>query len=533
MYDEKNNKGYLEARYKKLHAKKHCIHEKCEKYARWTLPYVFPENSYNSNGSLKDEENPSMEDSIGARGVNHLSNRIVNTLFPAYRSFMELEIADEAREDLIQQEVPLELVDKALITGEKNVTRELDKLAHRTAATEAVKHVLITGNTILYYPKTTDYKTFRTSPKAQAYSIKDFCVVRDISGNVIEMILRDTKAFETFSEDIQKKLNISDSKRTGYTSSDNITLYTQVKLQENGKWRIQQAAEDIPLDTKDNYYAAKDLPYIALTWNLNRGEDYGRGLIEDYRGAFHVIEVLTRSLLEGTITAAMVKFLVNPESPALDIAELNSSPNGSFHVGRDGDVTTIKSDKHLDLKALSELIEKYTRQLGQVFLLNSSVTRNVERVTAEEIRLQAQELETAFGGIYSRFTEDWQKPLAHLMLSRIDVQVSDKTLYPIVVAGLDTLSRVSDLDNYRLFLQDLMGVAQLPEAAQQRLNFAGLIQFVGTRRGIDYSRFIKSEAEIQQEQQQMQQQQMQQQQMEMTSSLAAEAGKSIINSEEE
>ena len=47
-------------------------------------------------------------------------------------------------------------------------------------------------------------------------------------------------------------------------------------------------------------------------------------------------------------------------------------------------------------KLLNVLLSGY-----RLLLLNSSVQRNAERVTAEEVRYMAQELETALGGVYS------------------------------------------------------------------------------------------------------------------------------------
>jgi type I site-specific restriction-modification system R (restriction) subunit len=150
-----------------------------------------------------------------------------------------------------------------------------------------------------------------------------------------------------------------------------------------------------------------------------------------------------------------------------DIEELNKSPNGSYHQGREGDIVTVKSDKHMDFQYVRLVLEDYVRQIAQAFLLNSAVTRDAERVTAEEIRYQAQELEMAYGGIYSRFTEDWQEPVARLLLSRQQVTVGDDTIFPTIVTGMDTLSRMGDLDNYRMFMDDLSILNNVPEVLQR------------------------------------------------------------------
>lgn len=486
------------------------LHERNEKYARWTLPYLYPREEE------KHKELDTDLDSIGARAVNHLSNKLTETLFPSYRSFLRLDVNEDVQSELEESDVPMEELDKALIRGEKRVLRDLDKMGHRTAATMAAKYLIVTGNTLMYYP----------DGKTQVYSLRDYCVVRDLSGNVIEIVTQDMKAFETFSDEVQGKLRAY-AKEKKYEDGTDVVLYTQIKLQDNGKYAVRQAADMVELEINKNEYAKKDLPWIPLTWNLVRGEDYGRGMVEDYRGAFGAIDVLSQSLIEGIISAAALKFLVNPAS-VVDVKELNDSPNGSYHVGRDGDVVAVKSDKHLDFQQVRQVLEDYQRQIGQAFLLNSEVTRDAERVTAEEIRQDAQELEMQYGGIYSRFTEDWQEPVAHLLLSKQDIVVNEETIFPTIVTGLDTLSRMGDIDNYRMFTNDLSLVATLPETVQEYLKTGELITWVGNNRGIDYSKFIKTTQEVINERQQAMQQQQAMMQEETGNQMLQDAGKEIV-----
>lgn len=499
----------LKKRWDTLESRKGSLHERNEKYARWTLPYLYPLQEQ------KDDELDTDLNSSGARAVNHLSNKLTETLFPSYRSFLRLELAEDVIEELQAAKVPLAEVDKALVKGEKRSLRQLDKMGHRTAATTASKYLIVTGNALMYYP----------DGKCQVYNTRDYCIVRDLSGTVIEIITRDMKAFETFSEEVQNKL-VAAGKDKKYEPGTDVTLYTQVRLTDNGKYKVKQAADMIELDINDNEYAKKDLPWVPLAWNLVRGEDYGRGMVEDYRGAFGAIDVLSQALVEGVISAAALKFLVNPAS-VVDVAEMNKSPNGSYHSGREGDIVAVKSDKHLDFQQVRQVLEDYQRQIGQAFLLNSEVTRDAERVTAEEIRKDAQELEMSFGGIYSRFTEDWQEPVARLLLAKQDIRIGDDTIFPVIVTGLDTLSRMGDIDNYRMFTQDLALVAGMPESIQRYLKFGELITWVGNNRGLDYSKFVKTSDEVQAEDEQAMQQQQAMMQAETGNQLVQDAGKEI------
>lgn len=496
-----------------LDSKKSSLHERNKKYAKWTLPYLYPEDDQ------EDSELDSGINNTGARLINHLSNKIIETLFPSYRSFMKLELDDEVQEQLKDADVPTEQVDVALVKGEKKSIRQLNKMAHRTAATLAAKYLLITGNGLMYYPE---------DNKAMVYSTKDYCIVRDLSGVPIEIITRDIKSFETFNKDVQDKLRLS-NKDKEYKLDTDVTLYTHIVLEDN-KYKIEQHADKTPLEMNSNTYAKKDLPWVPLTWNLIRGEDYGRSMVEDYRGTFGAVETLSQALLEGIISAAAIQYLVNPAS-VVDVVALNKAKNGAYHSGRDGDIVAIKSDKHLDFQQVRQVLDDYQRQLAQAFLMNSELTRDAERVTAAEIRKDAQELEMSFGGIYSRFTEDWQEPVARLLLSRQNITIADDTIYPVIVTGLDTLSRMGDLDNYRMFLEDLSMINTLDEQTQQSLKRNELISWLGNNRGIDYSKFIKTADELQAEIDAEMQRQQQMQTAETQNQMAQDASKAIVNQE--
>lgn len=507
--------GVLKKRWSVLDNEKTAIHTRNEVYARWTLPYLYPENN-----ATNDTELPRTLDAVGGRAVNHLANRVVSTLFPAYRPFLRLEIDPDIMKDLRDNDnVPEEEIQGALARGERKAVRHLDTLGHRPVAIEAAKLLIITGNALMFYPE---------KGKCILYSLRNYCVVRDISGTVIEIITRDVKAFETFAPEVQEALKASGRRdKKDYKDRTDVELYTHVRLQDNGKYTVQQAADCIPLDINDNVYAATDLPWVPLVWNRAPGEDYGRGAVEDYRGAFSCLEILNRALVEGIVAAAEIKFLVNPGS-TLDVKTLNESRNGTYHSGREGDVTVISTNKHMDFQKVAEAIDRYERQISQGFLLHSGVTRDAERVTAEEIRYQAQELETAYGGVYSRFKEDWQEPVAVLLLKKDNIKINKSVIYPTVITGLDSLSRLGDIDNYRMFMDDLALINAVPEDVRPYINKAALIAYLGTNRGIDYSQFVRKEEEVQAEMAAQQQAQQQAMQSEIGAQAMADVGKQMV-----
>jgi hypothetical protein len=154
-------------------------------------------------------------------------------------------------------------------------------------------------------------------------------------------------------------------------------------------------------------------------------------------------------------------------------------------------------------------------RLAAAFLLNSAVQRSAERVTAEEVRYMAQELETALGGVYSVLSQEFQTPMINLLLMSLQQQgkmpkMPKESVKPMVVTGIEALGRGQDLNKLATFLQYLQPLG--PEVIANEMNLNDYIDRLAASLGIDTSGLIKS-AE-QKEQEQMMQQQMQQEQME-------------------
>lgn len=509
----------LHQRWQTLENKKTPMYRRCEDYAMWTLPYVFPILG------TKDTEQQGPVDSTGARAVNNLSNKLTMTLFQPYSPFFRLIVSNDIIADLTadaeagneEAKGLLENLDKTLAQAEKDSMRLLDYNRFRTEATMVAKALIVTGNSLMYHPD---------SGRVQSYGLRDYCIVRDLSGTVIEILTRDKKAFSTFSQKIQEEIKAG-AKGKKYKDTSDVTIYTQICLKDDGKYHMKQAADDMMLDSTATW-TAEECPYIVLTWNLVRGEDYGRGLVEDYAGSFHALFVLNNSLVDMVGIASDIKFLVDPGS-VLDVKSLNDSESGTYHTGKEGDITTPQLNKQFDMQFVEGAVNRFQQQIGQAFLLNSSVTRDAERVTAEEIRYVAQELEISHGGIYSRFAEEWQLRLAILLLRRLDFKIGkDKAIYPQIITGLDSLSRAGDLDNLRLFVMDLQLLEGVPEDIRGVIDPLRFAQYIGIRRGVDYDKFTKTPAQIQAEQQQAMAAQQQALNMQAGANIAEEAGKQAV-----
>lgn len=480
--------GSIKSRFVSLDTDRSPQLRRTELYAAWTLPSIMPEVN-----SRHDEVQGNL-DSIGAQATNHLSNLIAETVFSPTRSFFRLELTDKMQQQLApagqEGQVMASKIDMELASVERRSMKRLVRMGYRTAAVLALKNLIISGNALVFHPE---------NEKAQVYSFRDWVCVRDVSGFPVEIITRDCKALETFHPSIQNQLLQTGRYRNGL--HQNVTIYTRA-IYMNGKYYVRQAAEDVNLDTYA-VYPARLCPWLVLTWNLLRGENYGRGLVEDYAGAFHAVTMLTAALTKGAAIAADIKFLVHPAS-GLDVEELNKAESGSYHLGKEGDITTPQLNKALDFNLANNLLERYSREISRAFLMQQGTTRDAERVTAVEIRRDALELERSFGGIYSRFSEEWQNPLARLLLDGLQIDIgTEQAIEPVIVTGLDSLSRNGELDNLQMFLQDLTQLDTVPEDARREIHLGRFIQKTATLRGVqDWQSIMKTPDEKQAEQQQ-------------------------------
>jgi hypothetical protein len=490
-------------------------------YSRLTLPYICPPQALNLGQDLQNTS-----DSIGAAAVNHLSNKLVTALFPATQPFFRLRVGAEEMQILKQAadagdqdaNAILKQLDTVLTETERSMLDELSFNKFRTEATTAIKHLIITGNACMYVPE-------GSQNDVQVYGITSYVNVRDLSGRIVEAITLDTKAFATFAPKVQEALRKDSECLKGEKDieSKNINLYTWIKMELDGKYHVTQWAEDVKLDTQATY-AVDDLPWLFLTWNLIRGEDYGRSYVEDYHAAFHSLDVLSGSMVELVGIASDIKWLVNPESQ-LDVVELNNSKRGSYHVGKEGDLTAAQLNKSSDFQVVMSYYQDVIKQIARAFLMNSMLTRDAERVTATEIRDNILELETALGGQYSRFSEDWQMRLATLLIKRTKTIDRKFKISPQIITGMDSLSRSGELDNLRMMLSDLNMFNGIPESLQQVLDWSGIVKYIGIRRGIDYTQLIKSQQQVAAEQQALQQQQAQEAQLQTNGAIAEQVAK--------
>lgn len=477
----------LQTQFDKLEGERSHLDYRWEQYAGYTLPHVHPTEEYSTTTEMQHDYQ-----SLGAQAVNHLANKIVSTLFNPGRSFFRLDMTElqyaEMEESLGVERTEL---NRMMASAEKQAMREHEAVSLRTANIAAIKSLIITGNALLYFPP-------GKTDKVQSYSLKDYVVKRDMSGRWTVLIMRDLHQVNTLPEDLKSKAIAE-----GLTDEDDVTIYTGVFRTSEDKYITKQELNDMcVIPRRKGINSTDNVPWIPLQWNHVRGHDYGPGLVEEMSGDFHALSNLSESVLNLASIAADIKILVDPMGQT-DVKTLNDSDPGTFVYGQLDDVGFLQMDAQQQLQFLEGQIDLYSRRIGQAFLMNTAVTRQAERVTAEEIRMQANELEESLGGIYSRLAEDMQQPEARRLLERLNPVFN--TLDIVILTGVESLSRTTENEQMVLFFRDVAELNNIPEIVLGRLKIENILSDLGAARQLDYTKYIKDDDEVAAEQKQEQQ----------------------------
>lgn len=498
--------GVAASRYAELEPDRLPYLDRGRRCARLTIPSLLP---------LEGEDGQTLfvtpHQSVGARGVNNMAAKLLLTLFPPNAPFMKFGMDEMTRLEVTEQEGMKAEVEKAFNAMTGRIMHDVEKRAIRTKSFEAFKQLLVAGNVLLY---------LAPSGALRVYRLDKFVVKRDPSGRVLEIIIKEKLARNAIPDVLRELIGLSaqttadqvnDNQSTTPVVSqstaqadkkDEVDLYTCIKYNiDRDEYLVFQEIEGKDVPGSSGYFAPEELPFLALRMVTVDGEDYGRGYIEEYLGDLDTLEALTQNMVEFTAIASRIVALVDPAG-STSVRALNEAANGKFVAGNAEDITFLQIEKYHDFQAVRDTAGEIERRLAFAFLMNTSIQRPGERVTAEEIRYMAQELEDALGGLYSLMAQDYQLPLANLIILELteagDLPALPEDVSPNVVTGLDAIGRGNDLSNLDAF------IAGLPEPAMVIVDWHDYAQRRANALSVETDGLIKTREEIAQEQQQQQ-----------------------------
>ena len=504
-------------RYNKLIENRQHYLDRARECSEITIPSLIPDDGFESSSELYTPFQ-----SVGARGVNNLASKLLLLLLPPNAPFFRLSLSGASKEELEQQKELQSEVEKSLGKIEREVHNKIEQLALRVSVFEALKHLIVGGNVLTYLPKKGNMRVF---------GITQYVCRRDEEGTLIEVIIKESVSPVALDEDTRNQLG----KDPDYKTDDECELYTHIYKLDEKKYYVCQEVNGIKLPESIGTYPIDNMPYQALRMVRVDGEDYGRGYVEEFLGDLKSLEGLSQSLVESSAAASKIVFMVRPNAVTRK-KDLAQTRNGDIITGSSDDVSVLQSDKQYDLQIVERSIGRLEERLAYAFLLNSAIQRNAERVTAQEIRYMAEQLEMAMGGIYSLLSQEFQLPLVQVLMKRMSDSKEIPTLpknsvKPTIVTGVEALGRGNDLQKLREFVAEIGNLAQISPEVVQSLNPSDLLTRVATSLGIDTEGLMKSQEQLAQEQEAQQQQMQQQQMMDMAQSAVPQVANNLTKPE--
>jgi len=488
----------LKARYSALQPSREPFLRRARSAAEHTLPKLIPPEGSTSSTTFK-----SQYQSVGAHGVTTLAAKLLIALLPPGHPFFKLDVDKHTLAEIAGDDEARAEFDKAMSDVEQTILAYIESSPLRTSTFEVLKHLLVAGNVLLYKPPSSPTGDVRV------YDLSKYVVKRDAAGNLLECVLKETISPTVLPEEIRAACGCDVQ---SHKETKDVDLYTGMR-RDGDRWLVTQEINDIAVPNARDEYPLDKNPWIVLRLQKIDGENFGRGYVEDYLGDLISLEGLMKAIVKGSAAAAKVLFFVAPNS-VTKATDCNKAASGAFVTGNAQDITTLGLDKFADFRVALETIDRIERRLGAAFMLNGSVQREAERVTAEEVRFMARELDDALGGIYSILAQEFQLPLIkRVMTDMVSLgrlpELPESLMNPVIVTGLDALGRTSDLAKLDNLVRDIFALS--PEIASKYVNLSNYIKRRGAYLRIDTDGLIRSQEEVEQADQQAQMQQMMQQ----------------------
>lgn len=437
--------GNASARYSALESGRQPYLDRGRQCAKLTIPSLLPEA-----GSSGSTNFTTPEQSLGARGLNNVSAKLLMALFPPNAPFLKMEVDDLTATEMTGQPGLKDEIDKAFSQFVRRIMTDVEARALRADLYESFRLLVATGNATLYVPE---------DGRARVYRLDQYVSRRDPSGNLLEWVAKEPIARAAIPEETRNAIpvNATIQKPTASggiqtaASDEMLDLFTHIVRKEDGQFDIYQEVGGQIIKGSEGTYLPEVFPFLVLRYNKVDGEDYGRGLVEEYLGDLVHLESLSKAIREFVAISARVIPMLNPNG-TVTAKDLVKAQNGEPILGNREDVWFLQIERYNDFRVAKEMISELTQRLSFAFLMNTAIQRAGERVTAEEIRFMARELEDTLGGTYSVQSVDLQLPLARVLISHLEKRGSLPELpknvaSPKVVTGMDALGRGNDLSN--------------------------------------------------------------------------------------
>ena len=482
--------------------------------SRLTIPGLIP---YEGQNEHYIHETPYQ--SVGSDGVRSLSSRLLMVLFPHAVPFFRCEIDNAAAKALGDDKAG---VDVNLADFVDTTQSLFEETGARPVMAEAIRQLIIAGNVLVYIP-------LDESPRL--YRIDQYVVKRDHRGRFTEIIIKESIYPSTLPDEIRIAVGLKlDPNKTEETVEQYVVVErfekdvrpspifnqrTPMASKKEAWVRHWQEINGRIVPGSEGESPADTSGWLPLRWLAVPGSDYGRSHVTEFIGDITSLEDANSSIIKFASAAARIVYLVDSSS-GIDRNKFASANSGDVFEGNAQAITSVSLDKSQDFSVVRATADTIERRVNRAFLVNAfDSNAGRDRVTAEEIRLQSEELNSTLSGAYSTLADELQLPVANRYLyiaARRDlIPPMPDGIKRKVVTGLAALGQAAEVTRLRNYIADVAAIVG-QDAVSQFFNIPTLLKTLGLQHGVrGIEGLLKSEEQQAQEQQQAQMSQLAQQ----------------------
>lgn len=481
------------SRYQQLQTDRNTVLTQARNASDLTIPGLIPQQGASNPHDVSVQP----FSSLGARGVNNVAAKLLLSLFPSQRPFFRLDIDPQTAQAMGTNLGPAEA---ALSDISHRAMTLIEASGSRPMWMEAFRHLIVSGNVLVFHPD--------DGTSMRMWRLDQYVVRRDAQGRMIEVVIEEEVFASELPEEtlravgLEKDINPEPEQASSKTE-DKVKVYTVV-LRDGDTIINYQEIKDIEVPGSRGKAKVDVSGWQALRWQAVVGSAYGRSMVSEYAGDFMSMEEGWKAIIQFAAEAARIIRVADPNA-AIDVEEMAAAESGDWLTGYGDKIVTLQLDKSQDFNTLWNVMTSIERRLSQAFLLTANTIRDAERVTAEEIRAVAQELEDSFGGTYTVLSSEAQSPYARRVLYILSKSGKapklPKDITPMVVTGFAALGENHEIAAIEDWLQKLVGLFG-PQWVATFVDGQEVALRTGTGRGIlDVKGMLKSDDQVQSEQQ--------------------------------
>jgi hypothetical protein len=480
-----------------LDTDRRCALDRKREHAMYTMPELLPYEGRATHAPLDVPYS-----SLPAEGINALSSRTTSVVFPLNgQSVFEIMTPRQ----LVPEGEDTTEIDASFARFEELVMDRLAPTNLRAAVNLVYKHLLVVGDCLIYMDDDLSYRVFRAD---------QYVVRRKHEGDWMELIIQEAINPEWYPEILEKARSAPQTVmfQTG-TAEKWEPLYTRVtKDPRTGRVKEEQWFRDVLVGEKEYEVS----PWAPVRWGSLAGEPYGISLVENMFGDIRALDALSKALLDGAMLNAEYRWGVNPAG-LTEMQDMLDSQNGDFVPATASDVFPLQFQNHSQVQATQAAVIHREQMVGRRFLMNSAVQPKGERVTARQVSLLAQELESMLGGVLSHAARELQEPILRRVIYVMgqrneipsdiskEIEKSGGFAKLRVRAGLEILNREAEREKLDMAIERMRN---LPPEALEAFVWTEIARDWWQSMGLETAGRVKTQDQLEQERAQRQQQEM-------------------------